>query len=357
MLNRDLNMIIFLGLFFLMLPFPSKCFGPTGHFIVARIAELELQNHKDFPQMMGVLGLLSPYTKETNHPFEEAAVWADDIKYLRWSSMNKWHFDNVYINNDNNKLRVIPKDEYLSMGLINDPSDIVQAINNAKSNLRNIRKSLVDDRMGKSINLRLLIHLIGDIHQPLHSCTLVNSQFPKGDSGGNKFIIDMPGARNLHSYWDRMLKKYSTLKTPLTESHFEKLDNMVNSIISQFSRSYGNLPKRLSTTSVRAWANESVKICLEYVYNGISPGEEPSIEYIERGKLIIDEQLAVAGYRLADTIKSIFEIDNVFGDHTKENLLKKIETDTGKILKTNKNNLNIMLIGINILFFNFFIFK
>ncbi|MGL5742868.1 MAG: S1/P1 nuclease [Legionella sp.] len=39
----------------------------------------------------------------------------------------------------------------------------------------------------KRFALRLLIHVVGDVHQPLHAITRVSTQLPKGDMGGNLF--------------------------------------------------------------------------------------------------------------------------------------------------------------------------
>src|SRR5258707_14605408 len=58
----------------------------------------------------------------------------------------------------------------------------------------------------KSIQLCWLEHLIGDIHQPLHTCTLVSAEHPKGDKGGNDDGIRVDGkVMNLHSFWDEVL--------------------------------------------------------------------------------------------------------------------------------------------------------
>lgn len=62
----------------------------------------------------------------------------------------------------------------------------------------------------KSHALRLLIHYIGDIHQPLHASARVNSKYPKGDAGGN--FVNLPpkgGAKNLHSVWDSVLYEFT----------------------------------------------------------------------------------------------------------------------------------------------------
>jgi len=51
--------------------------------------------------------------------------------------------------------------------------------------------------------LSYLVHVMGDVHQPLHSCALFNENFKKGDMGGNLFKIPYSGEiRNLHSFFD-----------------------------------------------------------------------------------------------------------------------------------------------------------
>lgn len=73
----------------------------------------------------------------------------------------------------------------------------------------------------KSFALRLLIHYIGDIHQPLHATARVNSKYPKGDAGGN--FVSLPikgGAKNLHSVWDSMLYEYTA--TPHMVSSYSR---------------------------------------------------------------------------------------------------------------------------------------
>lgn len=55
----------------------------------------------------------------------------------------------------------------------------------------------------KSLLMRYLIHVLGDIHQPLHASTLVNEQFPNGDQGGNLFLIKYSeNIENLHKLFD-----------------------------------------------------------------------------------------------------------------------------------------------------------
>ena len=60
--------------------------------------------------------------------------------------------------------------------------------------------------LAKSFALRLLIHYVGDIHQPLHSTSRVDSKYPRGDAGGNLFHVpSKEGAKNLHAVWDSVV--------------------------------------------------------------------------------------------------------------------------------------------------------
>ena len=54
----------------------------------------------------------------------------------------------------------------------------------------------------KSIALRLYIHIVGDLHQPLHSASVYSYQFPDGDLGGNLFSIKYKDYPQLHRLWD-----------------------------------------------------------------------------------------------------------------------------------------------------------
>lgn len=72
-----------------------------------------------------------------------------------------------------------------------------------------ISQHVEDETQGKSYALRLLIHYLGDIHQPLHASSRVDKQYPKGDAGGNFFhVTPKDDAKNLHSVWDSVVYAY-----------------------------------------------------------------------------------------------------------------------------------------------------
>lgn len=67
----------------------------TGHFIVARIAEKQLKNHKILYQdLIDILDIFKGRTKERKHPFVECASFVDDIKAINQKEYNWWHYYN-----------------------------------------------------------------------------------------------------------------------------------------------------------------------------------------------------------------------------------------------------------------------
>jgi S1/P1 Nuclease len=55
------------------------------------------------------------------------------------------------------------------------------------------------------------MHYVGDIHQPLHATSRVDSKYPSGDRGGNDFpITSQDGAKNLHSVWDSVVFAFTS---------------------------------------------------------------------------------------------------------------------------------------------------
>ena len=110
---------------------------------------------------------------------------------------------------------------------------------------------------------------------------------------------------------------------PLSDKQFSNLDQIVEAIMNLHPLDNSDIQKRVEVTSVRAWADESVKLSLKYAYKGINPNEKPSKEYIKNGREIIDEQLAVAGYRLAELFKTLFSNPNVLRNHVKRRRVKR----------------------------------
>ncbi len=153
--------------------------------------------------------------------------------------------------------------------------------------------------------LRFLIHLVGDIHQPLHNTSRVNQKYPEGDRGANSFVVDVPSQRNLHSYWDSCFKKYRNIKAPLNARNFKYIMQTSTNLRNEFPHEY--FGTRLKVTSATKWSQEGKELAIDYAYHGIHEYDKPTREYTETGFEVIREQLTLAGYRLADKLVNILE--------------------------------------------------
>jgi hypothetical protein len=125
----------------------------------------------------------------------EAAVWPDDIKATNFGMdlWNDWHFINSPYDYDG----VVP--------IINYTETVSNSVYIVNAAVKVLSKNLDKNTAERALLARYLIHLLGDIHQPLHSVALYNVSFPKGDQGGNLLRIKLPGnttAGNFHSFWD-----------------------------------------------------------------------------------------------------------------------------------------------------------
>jgi hypothetical protein len=148
-----------------------------------------------------------------------------------------------------------------------------------------------------------LIHLVGDIHQPLHCSTLVNTNYtaPAGDRGGNNFYVRPAEAPvNLHSVWDRALGGTVNPRTQL-----------IYAIQISTEHPRASLPELSKDKTPVAWSKESRAIAIESGYlrgklaGSTQKDDAPALPegYTKSMKTIAEKRAALAGYRLADEIR------------------------------------------------------
>ncbi|CAI2376074.1 unnamed protein product [Moneuplotes crassus] len=276
----------------LLLVSPTLGFWSTGHMIIARIAheEIKAKDPKYHATITKEIELLKDFAQEEINPFVESAVWADDNKAIAWGAFSNWHFVDTPV------IAEGFEGEYEV-----DNANATWAIYEMRKTLKNMNKPKFNSGLALSFAWRYLIHLVGDIHQPLHASALYSDQFPHGDRGGNSFKITYPAdkqVKNLHALWDSCVDQYGSIWAPVSDEEWNLLGKYSDDIKSEYPRS--RVDKRVKVLDEREWAKESNKIATEVVYADIEPNTTPSEEYITRGREVVNEQLAVAGYRLAD---------------------------------------------------------
>jgi hypothetical protein len=166
----------------------------------------------------------------------------------------------------------------------------------------------------RAVALCWLLHLVGDIHQPLHCVAWFSKEYPDGDLGGNlRWVKDGDRPTNLHAYWDGLLgrnDKYAELK-----SHVEVLTR------ADFDRS--KYAERLKKTKYMEWAEEGAALAVKFVYRGgdlpglkLAFGEDSGEKrnavpplpegYAAEAQRIARVQIALAGHRLGDQLDIVF---------------------------------------------------
>jgi hypothetical protein len=281
---------------------PANAWNSYGHMLVAAVAYEHL--HPEARQQALALLQLNPdYAawisgvppqQQSLAAFLRAATWADEIKhqpgyvndgerpkgpdvganvgYADHLQHRYWHFVDFPFSQDGTRL---------------DPP----ARPNAQTQIGVFRTALASRRTSadvKSYDLVWLLHLVGDIHQPLHAASRFTQAQPQGDNGGNRVsLCALPCRKELHAYWDDIL---GSGKSPA----------------SALRRASTLPPAEPSAVAIRdetVWAKESLALAESAVYvPPVGGGAGPYIldaDYRSRAKQVASAQVELAGERLA----------------------------------------------------------
>jgi len=134
--------------------------------------------------------------------FMQAARWPDDIRANdKQQHRALWHYINWPFKPDGQPASVPIREP--------EPVNILTAM------AENQRIAANETDAGrKAIALAWLFHLVGDIHQPLHTVQLFTVDYPKGDRGGNEICVRVNQAgqpMDLHRFWDGVITSSQNL--------------------------------------------------------------------------------------------------------------------------------------------------
>ena len=145
-----------------------------------------------------------------------------------------------------------------------------------------------------SYDLTWLIHLVGDIHQPLHATTRFTSDAPGGDAGGNFVAVSCSTSAycpdELHAVWDDILGSSASVKSAI--SYAETLTIPTGDAVQ-------------ATDDV--WAAESMQMAEKDAYDGIGSATSGthalSDDYLSTAMVDARLRVALAGTRLSCLIQ------------------------------------------------------
>lgn len=258
--------------------------------------------------------------------FMLAATWADIVRdrdfKIRYGKYHHgaWHY----------------LDTFWREGAGGKP-EIVTGLEDAKENaverLFYFDKMLRDNSASgedKAIALAWILHLAGDIHQPLHASGRVTAEEPKGDQGGNLFLLtpkDTPRDKqeNLHWFWDSIIVR-NIPRGDLCDSDY--ISSIAGQIVEQYPES--EFANRLDLGRFDSWQQESYRIASTEVYPAsLKRFEMPSPAYKRMAFRVSQEQIALAGYRLGAMLNQIFGVQLAQDNENKTR--KEIEQTGSKI--------------------------
>jgi hypothetical protein len=258
--------ILLLAIFFFSISVSSFAWwSQTGHRVVGQIADSYLSK-KAREAIREILGTES---------IAMSSNWGDFIKSdSAFNYLSPWHYVNFN--------QGLSQTEFNTFLQKDTATNAFTKLNFLIKELKN--KQLSPDK--KLLYLRMLIHIAGDIHQPLHV-----GQFD--DLGGNRVRVQWFGeATNLHSVWDE--KMIESQKLSYTE--YAKAIN----------HSTKAQRKQLQAQPLNEWFFESYQLAGK-VYGSITQPEQKlsyryNFDYLD----ILNGQLLKGGIRLAGILNSIF---------------------------------------------------
>lgn len=239
----------------------AMAWGQKGHDVTCAIAERHLSKSAR-KQVSRILDGKSIVYWST---------WMDNASHQNEYAYTKtWHYLNV------------DADETYGEAIQNQNGDVLTAINSQVEALKS--ESL--NHEARAVALQMLVHLVGDLHCPMHTGH-------KSDAGGNKWQVQFfNNGTNLHSIWDSGL-----VERAHDWSYTEWTD--------QIDRVDRKRAASIVEGTPYDWGEETCGIATK-VYEEIPVGSKLSYDEVAYWTPVIEEQFLKGGLRLAKILNDIF---------------------------------------------------
>jgi hypothetical protein len=165
-----------------------------------------------------------------------------------------------------------------------------------------------DSDTKKSYDLVWLLHLVGDIHQPLHATARFTSALPQGDDGGNKVKLhcaDCPS--NLHAFWDEALGLTTKLAAPPEQKGLPD-EPSIHAIIAFAQKLRRANTSLAAKSSESVWVQESFIAAQKKVYPSLVANPDGTFTltagYKKSAVSLAKKRIALAGARLANLLNT-----------------------------------------------------
>ena len=230
-----------------------------------------------------------------------AATWADiirdrefDTRYKKYHHSN-WHYSDTFWTEKDGRVDILNAPDDGGLALVK----IIEFIKLESSEAKDPEKAL---------GIAWLEHLIGDLHQPLHTSARVTATEPKGDQGGNLFLLTPKGTprdkqENLHWFWDSIIVRAEP--NDKDECDGDYIDPIARDIMKKYP--FAKLESQLALSDPERWKRESFEISSTKLFPAdLKRNEMPSAAYKKAAVKIAEERLALAGYRMGALFNQLF---------------------------------------------------
>jgi hypothetical protein len=241
--------------------------GKTGHRVIGEIAERQLT--EEVKEIV--------YDILDGESLASVSTWADEMRSNPdFDKFSYWHYVNLPLDK-----------EYTEME--STKANVVNIIERCIL----VLKSPSSDKEMKRFYLKYLVHLVGDLHQPMHTGRYE-------DYGGSKIKVKFKGRKgqenntNLHVLWD------TNLIDDFKMSYTEWSTHLVNKM------SRKEIVPAMQTLNPVDWTYESHQYAKD-IYKNTPDGISLSYDYVYKYQPVLEERLYLAGKRLGLLINEIFE--------------------------------------------------
>lgn len=320
-LESFVRLILFSVLFAVFGVTPAFAWHDAGHRAIASIA-FDAMTADEQRRVVSILKAHPRYTEDFNGHMpelvahdsesaqgkwllEQAATWPDLVETLgedvrREYNRSRWHYINMIIYLTEADVSLFDgKFEHNMEARFEPPLrqnlNMLQAL---RGNLSVWRSDSATDAE-KAVALCWILHLTGDLHQPLHNVALFSkAYFPTGDRGGNNIEVRWgDGTRNLHAVWDGLPTDMENLEPSARTLLTIETDTVDDAAIDEWSSHHANLARRF------VYPADVKEQLLARLKNNETPLITVSHEYLVRARSIARRQVNLAGHRIARLLK------------------------------------------------------
>jgi hypothetical protein len=293
---------------FALVPTSAPAWDEGGHEIIATIADGRLN-----PKARAAVEALAAQVPNKGRPYDAVtmACWMDDLRTRSQGMPDagmflSWHFIDLGLEGGDPKPPFEPGDDNPMHG------NAVQALKRAMVVLQGGTDPYLTN---PAMACAIAMHLVGDIHQPLHAATkyFYSHGREMDDRGGNREGVDNgPGDEprfNLHAFWD------SAWRASMGPDGRVALDERfkpgrvhhpedVAALAAEMARDDAPSADVKLEPDFEAWAWESNQVARSFVYRDLTPTESLkycrlSSGYITEANHLARRRLVLAAYRLS----------------------------------------------------------